>query len=378
MTTTAEPAARGTDVRLPYDGLLDLATAVFAARGMPRARASAAAEALLYGDVTGMRSHGLVNLTRLYLPLFDDNRADPAADLEIVADRRAAVLVDARRSLGLWAAGEAMDMAVARSAEYGVGMVSVRGGTHFGCAGHHTRRAVRQGAVGVLLSNCGRQRIARPPGGRSAMLGTNPLSVAAPAGPGLPPFVLDMSTTAVPTGKVREAARAGRGIPEGWLQDASGQPVTDPAALDRGEGFLMWLGGRPETGAFKGYGLALVVEVLAALVAGAGLGPAPEAFGGDGSPTGRDDDIGFLALAVQPAALRPREDFLSDAAGMFQSLLDCPPLQAGSPVGYPGTREAAYEEDARRHGVAVSEALYAELGEVAETIGARAPRVVAP
>ncbi|MER5769533.1 Ldh family oxidoreductase [Streptomyces sp. NPDC001985] len=373
MTTTAEPADYATDVRVPYETLLSLATAVLADRGMPDGRARTAAEALLYGDLAGMRSHGLANLTRLYLPLLDDKRADPAAEFEILADRGAAVLIDARRGLGLWAASEAMDLAVARSAEYGIGMVSVRNGTHFGCAGHHTARAVARNAIGILASNCGGQRIARPPGGRYAMLGTNPLSIAAPAGPGLPPFNLDMSTTAVPTGKVREAARAGRPIPEGWLQDAEGAPVTDPGALDRGEGFPMWLGGRPETGAYKGYGLALLVEVLAALVPGAGLGPSPDAFTGNGGPTGRDDDIGFLMIAVSPGALRPEQEFLGDAGGLFRSLLDCPPVSADSPVGYPGRREAAYEAAARADGVPVSKGLYAELTAVARQIGAEIP-----
>jgi LDH2 family malate/lactate/ureidoglycolate dehydrogenase len=365
MTTTAQAADQTTDVRVPYEQLLELATAVFTGRRMPVDRASAAAEALVYGDLAGMRSHGLTNLTRLYLPMLDEKRADAEADPEVLADRGAALLLDARRTLGLWTAGHAMDLAVARSEEYGIGMVSVRNGTHFGCAGHHTARAVRRNAVGILASNCGRQRIARPPGGRYAMLGTNPLSIAAPAGPGLPPFNLDMSTTAVPTGKIRQSARAGRDIPEGWLEDAEGRPVTDPAALDRGDGFPMWLGGRPETGAYKGYGLALLVEVLAALVPGAGLGPAPEAFTGNGGPTGRDDDIGFLVIAVCPGSLRPEQEFVADAAGLFRSLLDCEPLSPERPVGYPGQREAEYEAEARAHGVPVSAALRAELVELA-------------
>ncbi|WP_217146708.1 Ldh family oxidoreductase, partial [Streptomyces sp. AC627_RSS907] len=209
------------------------------------------------------------NLTRLYLPLFDDKRVEPDAEPEVLADKGASVLLDGKKGLGLWLASEAIDLAAERAAEYGIGLVSVRDATHFGCAGHHTLRAAERDMVGILASNCGGQRIARPPGGKVAMLGTNPMSIASPAGPDLPPYCLDMSTTAVPTGKIRQAARAGQSIPEGWLTDAQGQPVTDPHALDRGDGFPTWLGGRPETGAYKGYGLALLVEVFAALVPGA-------------------------------------------------------------------------------------------------------------
>ncbi|TVL91758.1 Ldh family oxidoreductase [Streptomyces sp. SAJ15] len=377
MTTTLPDAAAPTAVRVPYDSLLGFATEVFAARGVPRPRARAAAEALVYGDLAGMRSHGLANLTRLYLPLFDDGRAVPDAEPEVLADRGAAVLWDAHKGLGLWVAGEAMELAARRAAEYGVGLVSVRDATHFGCAGHHTERTARRhDVVAVLASNCGRQRIARPPGGRVAMLGTNPMSVAAPAGPDLPPYVLDMSTTAVPTGKIREAARAGREIPEGWLQDAEGRPVTDPGALDRGEGFPLWLGGSPETGAYKGYGLALLVEVLAALVPGAGLGPATEAYAGTGGPSGRDDDIGFLALAVAPGALRPVADFLGESAGLFQALVDCPPVRPGTPVSYPGAREATLAVDARRAGVPLTPELYAEIRAVAAELRLPTPAVL--
>lgn len=347
--------ATAEQVLVPYEELLDFAAAVFAERGVPAGRARVAAEALCHGDLTGLSSHGLANLSRLYLPLFDDRRCDPHAEPRVVADRGAAVLLDGHRALGLWLAREAMDLAVDRAAGYGVGLVSVRDGTHLGCAGHHALQAVRHGMLGVVASNCGRQRIIRPPGGRSAMLGTNPFSVAAPAGRHHP-YVLDMSTTVVPTGKIRLAARAGREIPEGWLADAAGVPVTDPAALDAGTAYLQWLGGRPETGSYKGYGLALMVEVLAAMLPGAGLGPATEAHAGDGRPAGRDDDIGFLVLAIDPA--RPLGD---DADGLFGALLDTPPVDPARPVRYPGWPEGEHAAAAQRDGVPLSAALHAEL-----------------
>ncbi len=363
---TGTPATGG--IRVGYPELLRFVAAVFEGRGLPAARAATAAEALCYGDLTGLTSHGLTNLTRLYLPLLDEGRADPAAEPEVLADRGAAVLLDDRRALGLWSAPAAMDLAVERASTYGVGLVSVRGATHLGCAGFHTARAARRGLVGLLASNCGRQRIARPPGGRVAMLGTNPLSVAAPAGPHHP-FVLDMSTTAVPTGRVRAAARAGQAVPPGWLADEQGRPVTDPASFDRGESHLLWLGGRPESGAYKGYGLGLMVEVLGALLSGAGLGPAAEALDGDGGPSGRDDDIGYLALAIDPGTLRAGADFTRDAGGLFGSLLDCPPVDPERPVGYPGRQEGELARRRLRDGVPLAPARYRELADLATATG---------
>jgi len=359
-------------VRLGHDELLAFVAAVFAGCGLAAERARLAAEALCYGDLTGMTSHGLANLTRLYLPLFEQGRVDPAAEPAVTADLGAALRLDARRALGLWAGTAAMDLAVERAERFGVGLVSVHHGTHLGCAGHHALRAARRGMVGLVASNCGGQRIARPPGGALAMLGTNPLAVAAPAGPHHP-FVLDMSTTVVPTGRVRAAARTGHAVPEGWLTDDAGRPVTDPAAFDRGEAHLGWLGGTPATGAYKGYGLGLMVEVLAGLVSGSGLGPAPEALDGDGRPSGRDDDIGYLVAAIAPELLRPPEQFAADAGSLFGSLLACPPLDPDSPVRYPGWAEGERARVRRATGVPVTAAQYGELRGVAERFGLSAP-----
>ena len=358
---------------IAYEELLTVTAAVFAAEGVPPARAQAAAEALCYGDLTGMSSHGLTNLTRLYLPSFRDGRVDPVAEPEVIVDRGACALVDTRRALGLWSAAEMMDLAVDRAQAFGVGLVSVRGATHFGCAGHHTARAARRGMVGLLAANCGRQRIARPPGGRVAMLGTNPLSVAAPVGD-RHPFVLDMSTTAVPTGRVRAAARADEPVPPGWLADDAGNPVTDAAAFDRGDAHLLWLGG--SSGAHKGFGLGLVVEVLAALLPGAGLGPEPQALRGHGGPSGRDDDIGFLALAIAPDLVRPDGNFPREAQSLFDTILACPAVPGAAPVRYPGWHEGERAQRRRRTGIPVDRALVEELASAALERGVRAPRAM--
>jgi LDH2 family malate/lactate/ureidoglycolate dehydrogenase len=347
-------------VRVPYAELLSFTTRVFRDRGVSAARAATAATALLYGDLHGLGSHGLANLRRLYLPLLDTGRCDPAAEPRVVRDTGATAAVDARTALGLWAATEAVELAADKAREHGVGLVSVRGGTHFGCAGHHAAVAAARGMIGVVASNCGGQRIARPPGGAVAMLGTNPLSVAAPALPDRP-FVLDMSTTVVPTGRVRAAARAGEPIPDGWLADEQGRPVTDPAAFDRGEAHLRWLGGDPRTGAYKGFGLALAVELLAAALSGAALGPAPAALDGDGGPHGADDDIGYLVLAIAPETVRPGGGFAATVGTMFGTLLDCPPAASAGAVRYPGWLEAERASAHRRVGVPLARDVYDDL-----------------
>jgi LDH2 family malate/lactate/ureidoglycolate dehydrogenase len=367
--TTTDLSTRAS-VRLDYDELVSFAAEVFADQGVPPARARQAAATLCYGDLTGLSSHGLANLARLYLPLFEQRRVDPLAAPMVRNDLGACALVDGGRSLGLWAAAEAMRSAMDRAARYGVGLVSMRGATHVGCLGAHAVLAAEQGMIGVVATNCGGQRIARPPGGALAMLGTNPVSVAAPALPGHP-FVLDMSTTVVPTGRIREAARHGQPVPSGWLADDAGAPVLDPAAFDEGAAHLRWLGGDPETGAYKGFGLGLAVEVLTAALSGAATGPAPDALSGDGRPHGRDDDIGCLFLAISPAALRPGEDTDAVFRELFGTVVACPPAAGGPPVRYPGWLEAQRAADHRRTGVPVAAGLYRELAGLGFRGGAR-------
>ncbi|MFD1146200.1 Ldh family oxidoreductase [Saccharothrix hoggarensis] len=346
-------------VLVPYPTLLATVADVFRERGVPPDRAAVAAEALCHGDLTGMSTHGLVNLTRLYLPLFDSGRTDPTAGMEVLTDLGASVLADARRALGLWSASQAVELAAARAARHGVGLVTLRGATHIGCAGYHAARATAHGMIGFIASNCGGQRIARPPGGREPALGTNPLALACPAGD-RPPFVLDMSTTVVPTGRIRAAARAGEEIPPGWLADDDGAPVTDPAAFDRGDGHLLWLGGTPETGAYKGFGLGLLVEVLGALLPGAALGPT--------SAVSRDDDIGVTALVFAPHALR--SGFADDASALFGAILGATPVDPRGPVSYPGQHEGERARWRRTHGVPLPAELYEELRAVAPALRA--------
>jgi LDH2 family malate/lactate/ureidoglycolate dehydrogenase len=208
------------------------------------------------------------------------------------------------------------------------------------------------------------------------MLGTNPFSVAAPAGEHHP-FVLDMSTTAAPTGKVRAAARDGQPVPVGWLADDRNEPVTDPAAFDRGDAHLLWLGGAG-SGAYKGFGLGLTVEVLAALVSGSASGPGRQALAGAGTPGGRDDDIGFLAVAIAPGLLRPTDDVDRDAHALFDAVLACPPTDPAAPVRYPGWYEAEAAVRHRRSGVPLDASVHGELRTVADRFGLAAPEPYGP
>ncbi|WP_020668828.1 Ldh family oxidoreductase [Amycolatopsis nigrescens] len=176
---------------VPFDELVEFVADVFFARGLAPSRARLAAEALCYGEATVGKDYGLAGLKRTYLPLLDCGLARAQAEPLVIADRGAAVLVDYRRALGLWAVSDAMDRAVSRAGRHGVAVVSLRGVTDFGRAGHHAARAVPSGMIGLVLAAGGEQNPARH--------GVNPLGFAAPAGP-YPSFVFDLDATALSTG----------------------------------------------------------------------------------------------------------------------------------------------------------------------------------
>ena len=328
--------------RVPHAALEEFAAGVFRACGVAADPAARAAESLCHADLVGMDTHGIANLARIYVPRLRDGRIDPAATPHVVAERGGAALLDGRDGLGLYVGAVALDQAVSRARRHGVGAVAVRRSSHLGSAGYYTARAADEGMVAIATSNCGTQRIARPPDGVEPMLGTNPLSAAAPAGE-LPPFVLDMSTTVVPTGQVRAAHARGDRIPEGWLVDDDGQPVTDPGAYDEGRGHLLWLGGSTSTGAYKGFGLGLLVDVLSGVLSGAASGPT-------GAPGGDDANVGHFMLALDVSAFRPAVEFAEAMDTTLGALLACPSAP-GSRVRYPGHVESERAASRRTDGI---------------------------
>lgn len=340
-----------TEYTATYQALRGFATDVFQRCGVPPEPSQTAAEVLCYADLHGIESHGIYNLERLYVPKLLEGQIDPQASAELIADTGATALMDGRNGLGLVNATRAIDLAIEKARAFGVGVVGVRRSSHCGSMGFYTARALAAEMVGLAMTNLGAQAIIRPPYGSLKMLGTNPICAGAPADE-LPPFLLDMSTTVVATGRVRSAARKGAAVPPGWLVDDAGQPVTDPAAYDQGWGHLLFLGGDPATGGFKGYGLALLVDVLCGVLTGASFGPRPELLGGVAVES-NDLNIGHLFLVLNIGAFRPADEFRQALDQMLGALLGCPPAQPGHHVSYPGFPEAARSAASRRDGIAM-------------------------
>lgn len=306
-------------VRVPYRKLLAFTRATFSEHGLPPARAHTAAAALCYADLRGLAPRGLAELTALHLPMLGDGRADPGAEPETLHDTGACALVEARGALGLWAASEAVDSAIDRAQQHGVGLVSVRGGTPFGCAGVHAIRATRDGMIGVVAST----------GGPAPSGPDHPVAVAAPA-LDQRPFVLDLSAA---------MTRADPDFPQPAPENELRWPE-DPATAHPGQ-----------HGTAQ-HGFAAFAPLLAAMLCGS----SPFDFAGTG---GTD----FVALALDPGAVCPGHDTIGAARSLFTTFVPQAPASAARGAGtrYPGWVEADRAHHALHEGVPLPRPLHEEL-----------------
>src|SRR5215475_13930759 len=230
--------------RIDATHLLDFATAVYASAGMPEADARLVADTLVQADLWGHQSHGVLRLG-WYLDRLRHGVMHPVTTPELVVDAGAIAVLDGHDGVGQVLTMQATHEVITRAKAHGIGAVAVRHSNHFGTCMYYTRRIAAAGCVAMLTSNGGPAMA--PWGGRKKIIGTNPWSVATPAGKH-PPFLMDMANTGVARGKIYLARNKRQPIPEGWAIDKDGAPTTDPqAAID---GIILPMAGH------KGYAIA--------------------------------------------------------------------------------------------------------------------------
>nr|WP_254632548.1 Ldh family oxidoreductase [Achromobacter denitrificans] len=319
-------------------------------------------------DLLGIDSHGIS-----MLPAYEEKwragtlRLDARA--RIVRDGGASALIDGMGGLGYPVAAQAMNLAVDKALEHGVGAVSVCNSHHFGAAGIYARIAVERGVVGLVTSSANGV-IMVPTRGAMPMLGTNPIAFGAPAAYN-EPFLLDMATTTVAANKVKVYDFLDQPLPPGWAVDGQGGPVTDAAAamqfiFTHPEGGLTPLGGTAGMSSHKGYGLAMMAQILGGTLGGS-------AFAARRAPTrrpGEPDDVGHFFLALNPDAFRAAGSFESDMDDMIDAMHDTPPADPAEPVLVAGEPEAAERARRLRQGIPIPAALAERLRGICERAGA--------
>lgn len=324
--------------------------------------ADLAAAVLVHADLVGFDSHGVARLVGHpgYVDGLRRGIVNPRAHPATVTETETTALLDGDGGLGAVVSTRAMDLARAKAAKAGIGAVTVRNSRHFGIASHYAMLALSDGMIGLAMTNALPQVV--PTFGKKAMLGTNPLSVAVPAGDESP-FILDMATSVGAAGKIEVARRAGTPIPPGWLVDAEGRPTTDGDWLWNG-GALLPLGSAPELASYKGYGLAVLVDVLCGVLSGAGFSSALDAHA---------FSTGHFFLALRVDAFRPLVGFRTMMDEMIRALRSAEPAPGAERVYVHGEKELATERERYQNGIPLHPTVAGTLRQLASELGVPFP-----
>lgn len=323
-------------VRVDGSLLREATTALFEKCGVPAADAALAADVLVMADLRGVDSHGVSNMLKSYLERYSDGTQNPRPDWKIVSDRASIANIDADLGLGTIIAPKAMEIAIDKARNTGVGVVTVFNCGHLGMAAYHAMLALPHDMIGMCMTAAGAQVL--PTFGREPKLGTNPIAIAAPAGEE-PPWVFDMATSIVPVNKVRNARRMNAPLPPGHIADGDGNPIMEPA-LAPADFNLLPLGSTREMGSHKGYGLASAVEVLCSILSG----------GGWATIRPRYYFRHYLA-AYDPAAFGDLAEFKSNMDGWLRDLKSTPPAPGHERVMVAGEPEHEMYQDRIVNGI---------------------------
>ena len=330
--------------------LVDFATAVYAGQGVPEEDARLIADTLVQADLWGHQSHGVLRLG-WYLDRLRNGVMKPVTQPEFVVDGGAIALIDGHDGVGHVLTKLATQEAVKRAKKHGVGIVGVRMSNHFGTCMYYTLMGAREGCVMMLTSNGGPAMA--PWGGRRKIIGTNPWSVAAPAGRHAP-FVVDMANTGVARGKIYLARNKRLPIPLGWAINSAGAPTTDPQeAID---GIILPMAEH------KGYAIAAMVDLLSGVLTGSGFLSAVH------SPykTAEKSNCGHFMMAVNIEVLQPLAQFNARMEDFINEIKSVPLAQGFEEVFYPGEMEARNNERNRREGLEFPEDTLADLRRIAK------------
>lgn len=251
---------------IPFGILGQFINEILVKAGIPPKDAPGISDTLLQADKLGFDSHGVNRLKPIYLDRIKEGIINPVTEYEVVKENPATAVIDGHNGMGQVISRDAMNMAIAKAAKFGMGMVVVRNSNHYGFAGYYPLMAVKENMIGITGTNA-RPSIA-PTFGIENVLGTNPLTFGLPTDEDFP-FLLDCATSITQRGKIELYAREGKKMPQGWVIDNEGNSKTDSKEvlddLIQGRAALNPLGGAgEETAGYKGYGYATVVEILSA------------------------------------------------------------------------------------------------------------------
>lgn len=359
-------------VRVRTEPLISFCQSIFEGLGLTQEDAFAAADVLVAADVRGIPSHGVARLQR-YVNGLKAGVMRPDAPVEILMDTPASQVLHAHGAMGAPVSVRAMRTAIQKAKTNGAAFACIRDSNHFGIAGYYAMMAMREDMLGLAMTNTAALGV--PTFGRQVMFGTNPIAFAAPANEERG-FVLDMATTVVTRGKIEVYDRLEKPLPPGWAVDKMGQPARDARSLlddmfHRIGGGIMPLGGDGELfSGYKGYGLAIMVDILCAVLCGAPFGPD---VADTATSSGR---VSHFFGAIRIGAFRDPAAFRQDMDRMLQQLRTSPPAEGAARVYYAGLKEFEAEAESKRLGVTLLRKTYNRLCEIGREQGVTPPPTV--
>ena len=343
------------DVRVRPEKIYGLGLRALRTIGVSEEHARMAVDVLLCSDLRGIESHGFARFAEYYVQRPRDGRVKIDADVRIVQDAPSAATIDGDGGLGFVPSTIGMRLAIEKARATGVGMVSVRNSTHYGPASPYAIMALDEGMIGISMTTGGNRVV--PPGGSKRVYGLNALSFAAPCRPPEPAFVLDMATSVVATGKFEVARRRGKPLPEGWAVDFDGKPILDPNEYYEIGGAILPLGGDVLRGAWKGFGLSIMVDILTGVLSA----------GGSSAELAAGANHFFGAIRID--AFTPLESFYDGMASMKETLRAAPRLPGAGPLTIAGEPEVALEAEYRERGIPYHPSVLAGLRQMCADLG---------
>ena len=342
------------EARIAPDRLVEFVAAVLRAAGVREVEARVTADRLVEGDLRGRTGHGIIRLPS-YVERIQAGAINLNPNITIRRETATSALVDGDNGLGQVVMTRATELAIDKAKVGGLAMVGTVHSNHAGAAGVYTAMALRHDLAAMYFAVANANGLA-PWGGRERLLGTNPIAAAFPAGEEIP-FQLDIATTVASHGSIRVKQLAGEPMPEGWVIDADGNPVTDPGLVD--DGFLVPIGG------YKGSGLNIMIGALAGIMTGAAFGRRVVNFRTDATtPTNTGQSI----IVLRPDLFIPMDDYKHEMDRQLRELRASASM-TGEPVRLPGERATELEIEQRRLGIPVQSSLKADLNTLAERLG---------
>jgi LDH2 family malate/lactate/ureidoglycolate dehydrogenase len=339
------------DTRVLVQDLQSFITRAMQALGLPDDDAATVGRLMAQADLQGSDGHGVIRLPQ-YARRILAGGVNTRPTIRVAQERAATALLDGDNGMGHLVMQRATEMAIEKARTCGMAWVGSQFSNHAGPASLYARMPLAHDMIGLYFA-VGNANHLPPWGGLDMLLSTNPIAVAVPALQEAP-IVLDMATTVAAYGKVKAKAQRGEMMPEGWMMDRQGKPLLDPKRSE--EGFLMPIGG------YKGYGLSLVVGLLAGTLNGAAMGKNVIDFNHDDASV---TNTGQAIAVIDPAAFGDVQDFKARVDELIRDIRNSQRMPGVDRIWLPGEQSEAKRQTYVRDGIALAPALMQQLDKVA-------------